>query len=775
MKRITLGSLAGLTLLMVATGFVPRAIAATPNPNLVVVKTRIFNDCPFTTLTVVNNYPSLVSIEDAGLACNGFANLHNWSFSEDGTNPASFNNNADYRVSADLVLSGTGTGEGGLRISPWWSPDVDGRFNLRVPDGEIACFGGRLPFYSFTATYGLHYVKGDPIHLEVIYKPNGLSSASPATIIYNLTYLGTPFSSGPLAFDQGNPAEDPPHGLWGELNDARVGGYVQPRMDPGNFGSAFKATFTNIVFTPCQPNPLAAITKTRIFNDCPASTVTVVNNYPSLIGIEDAGLACSGFANLHNWTFADDTTRTTVFNNNSDFRFGADLVLSGSGTGEAGLRLSPWWSQDVDGRFNIRTPDGEIACFGGRLPFYSFTGNFGLHYVKGDPIHLEMIYKPNGLSSTSPATIEYKLTYLGTPYSSGPLAFDQGNTAEDPPHGLWGMLNNGRAGGYVQPRMDPGNFSSTCKATFTNITFHSGLEMAFDFMPSDLHLDSKGQWLTGFLSPPAPFLASQIDVSSIRLNGVVSVSTTFAPQIDGNQLEVKFLRSEVKPTLTAGDHIPVSVIGLVAGGCFMGTDYIKVGAPKIHAPKAGDLLASGSTTNVSWDVPPGPPGPSVSLLLSLDGGQTWTVTADGVPDVGHYAWTVPSVVTGQARLEVMRVYGVDESGLIPEAEIALSEPFAINSQVTGVGDAGAAVFALPGPTRNPSVDGMNVAFSLPNADPAVLSLYDVSGRCVASREVGALGAGRHTLTLAERLPAGLYLVRLTQHGQSLTTRAAVVR
>ena len=65
----------------------------------------------------------------------------------------------------------------------------------------------------------------------------------------------------------------------------------------------------------------------------------------------------------------------------------------------------------MDGRFNVRTTDGEIACFGGRLPFYSFTVAHGLTYVKGNPIHLEMIYRPNGLSAASPATIEYKLTY----------------------------------------------------------------------------------------------------------------------------------------------------------------------------------------------------------------------------------------------------------------------------------------------------------------------------------------------------------------------------
>jgi hypothetical protein len=39
-----------------------------------------------------------------------------------------------------------------------------------------------------------------------------------------------------------------------------------------------------------------------------------------------------------------------------------------------------------------------------------------------------------------------------------------------------------------------------------------------------------------------------------------------------------------------------------------------------------------------------------------------------------------------------------------------------------------------------------------------------------------MGAGWHTVTLDGRnLPVGLYLIRLTQEGRSLTTRAAVIR
>jgi len=218
------------------------------NVNSAVIQTRIFNDCPTSVVTTLNSYPGLISIDDAVLDCGGFANLHNWRFSEDGATPAVFSNNDAFKFSANLTISGTAEGEAGLQIAPWWSQDVDGRFNVRTTDGEIACFGGRLPFYSFTASQGVVYTKGTTIRLTVTYLPNGLSMANPATIEYGLLYNNTLYTSGPLPFDEGNPNEDPPYGLWGILNDARAGGYVQVFLQAGNPNTNVTAEWSEIKF-----------------------------------------------------------------------------------------------------------------------------------------------------------------------------------------------------------------------------------------------------------------------------------------------------------------------------------------------------------------------------------------------------------------------------------------------------------------------------------------------------------------------------------------------
>ena len=78
---------------------------------------------------------------------------------------------------------------------------------------------------------------------------------------------------------------------------------------------------------------------------------------------------------------------------------------------------------------------------------------------------------------------------------------------------------------------------------------------------------------------------------------------------------------------------------------------------------------------------------------------------------------------------------------------------------------------------NPSSRELAVSFFLPNSKPAMLELIDVRGRRVLSREVGALGPGRHVVSLAyaRAFPPGIYVVRLSQSARSLTARAVIVR
>ncbi|TPW13551.1 MAG: hypothetical protein FD129_1248, partial [bacterium] len=78
---------------------------------------------------------------------------------------------------------------------------------------------------------------------------------------------------------------------------------------------------------------------------------------------------------------------------------------------------------------------------------------------------------------------------------------------------------------------------------------------------------------------------------------------------------------------------------------------------------------------------------------------------------------------------------------------------------------------------NPARSGrLVVHVSLPSNAPATLELLDVTGRRVFSQEVGGLGAGEHTVSMAgdRNMAAGVYLVRLNQGEGTRVTRFTLV-
>ena len=82
--------------------------------------------------------------------------------------------------------------------------------------------------------------------------------------------------------------------------------------------------------------------------------------------------------------------------------------------------------------------------------------------------------------------------------------------------------------------------------------------------------------------------------------------------------------------------------------------------------------------------------------------------------------------------------------------------------------------ALSGFQPNPAVGNARVAFRLGSSAPARLEVIDVSGRTVFAREVGALGVGTHVASIGE-VATGVYVLRLTQGGQMVSSKATLVR
>ena len=81
------------------------------------------------------------------------------------------------------------------------------------------------------------------------------------------------------------------------------------------------------------------------------------------------------------------------------------------------------------------------------------------------------------------------------------------------------------------------------------------------------------------------------------------------------------------------------------------------------------------------------------------------------------------------------------------------------------------------PNPLPAARGaVTVRFALPSDEPTRLDIFDVRGRWVAGRDVGALGEGAHTVEvdLGSRVAPGVYVVRLTAGVGIRTIRMVVL-
>jgi hypothetical protein len=186
-------------------------------------------------------------------------------------------------------------------------------------------------------------------------------------------------------------------------------------------------------------------------------------------------------------------------------------------------------------------------------------------------------------------------------------------------------------------------------------------------------------------------------------------------------------------------------------------------APPAPAPFTGEF-ADGVAT-LHWGVSPAPDFAAFRLYRGNSPdfvpGPDNLVTARA--DTGY--------VDHGGRAFLYKLAAVDVHG--NEGPCAFLQP----AGTVDVPDGAPVAFALQAVYPNPSVGGrLSVTFSLATADRARLELLDVRGRQVQSREVGALGAGRHAVDLTEgrRLTAGLYLVRLTQGGRARVARVVVL-
>ncbi len=186
-------------------------------------------------------------------------------------------------------------------------------------------------------------------------------------------------------------------------------------------------------------------------------------------------------------------------------------------------------------------------------------------------------------------------------------------------------------------------------------------------------------------------------------------------------------------------------------------------SPPAPSPFTGAYLAG--ATHLHWGVSPA--GDFATFRLYRGS------SPDFIPGPGNFVTATPD--TGYADIGAAGSYyklsAVDLNG--NESPFALLGP----GQTTDTPLDRPFTLTLEGSRPNPARGGrLRIHFALPSDAPARLELFDLAGRSMASRDVGALGPGRHAEDLAagRALPPGIYLVRLTQGASRRLVRVALL-
>ncbi|HBT83867.1 MAG TPA: hypothetical protein DEB35_10900, partial [Desulfuromonas sp.] len=112
-------------------------------------------------------------------------------------------------------------------------------------------------------------------------------------------------------------------------------------------------------------------------------------------------------------------------------------------------------------------------------------------------------------------------------------------------------------------------------ATFSTHILQDSLPVEIKFEPQSLNKGSQGNWVKVEIELPPGYQTSDIDLASIRLQGVVPIEP-WPVIVQGKRVTVRFKRSDVIAVLPAGNDVPVHVTGKVGPVQFEGVDLIKV-------------------------------------------------------------------------------------------------------------------------------------------------------------------------------------------------------
>ncbi len=153
--------------------------------------------------------------------------------------------------------------------------------------------------------------------------------------------------------------------------------------------------------------------------------------------------------------------------------------------------------------------------------------------------------------------------------------------------------------------------------------------------------------------------------------------------------------------------------------------------------------------------------------IERDGSVIEQIPSLGNSASGHrYSWTDRNVVNGQTYHYTL--YSVDLNGA--RAELSSTEATPRDAAEL------AGEYRLEQNYPNPFNPATSISYSIPEAGFVTLSVYDLSGRVVATLVNGEVGAGSYSVNFSgDNLPSGIYYYRLSANGFSATHKMVLMK
>ena len=188
-------------------------------------------------------------------------------------------------------------------------------------------------------------------------------------------------------------------------------------------------------------------------------------------------------------------------------------------------------------------------------------------------------------------------------------------------------------------------------------------------------------------------------------------------------------------------------------------------------PMAAASVGAGSELVLTWPRVEGLPEGWALTLRDLETGQTVDLGSES-----SYAFSVsPSSARAGATVDGLTeavALGSPQASALPTRFELVVGPRGVTAVEAGAEGS----FALDAPRPNPSRGVSVVGYSLSEAGPVRLSVFDLLGREVSVVASGEQAAGRHVAEVdGSRLAPGVYVVRLATGPATLVRRVVVVR